>query len=140
MPIIKSILKPPIPLSPLREIPTRKVASPRKSPAKTSNSPAKSGATSGILIAFSAADNGSPRRNGGTSASVALPDPFGSGAVVCLQPERLGLRTEQEQQTAAREREENEKRKRDKDEIIRQRDERRKSMGEYNTVNWLSSC
>lgn len=130
VPIIKSILKPPIPLSPLREIPTRKVASPKKSARKTSSSPVKSGATSGTLNEFSAADNGSPRRNGRTGAGVALPDPFGSEDVVCLQPERISLRTEEEQQAAARERDEQEKRKREKEEIIRQRDERRKSMGE----------
>lgn len=112
IPVVKSILKPSIPLSPLREIPLRRLdrAPPSESKeAQGSSSIQHEPPTSGrdALLNTSAAANGAAEHSN-----------------------RISVRTEEEQQAAAREREERVKREQEKSDILQRREARRKSMGE----------
>lgn len=106
-------MKPSIPLSPLKSIPsfdeTRKNAT---------RNPLKRTAASGGLIDFS------PSAPAPVMGGDKLANPFNG-------PQSVALRTEDEQQAAAREREEQEKQDREKQAILDQRAARRKSLGTH---------
>ena len=140
-PLVKSILKPTIALSPPKQIPPhpnarRQPQSPRKQPPSPTKSPRKqspekqrSDSQEGILIDFSDSVNGI------TPSGPALPNPFSgsslrrSGGVADLSSSSqsqslIAVRTEEEQQDAARERERHEK-------DTARKDARRKSLGAF---------
>jgi kinetochore protein Spc7/SPC105 len=132
---LRSILKPTVPLSPLREIPTRKdlglgngQTTPRKTGNKSRASPGKKSDHVSTDVPFSGAEG--------------LPNPFQSAESPKARGTKVSLRTEEEQQAAARVREEQERREEEKREILARRDARRKSLGMYETplqcleTNW----
>ncbi len=123
MPVVKSILKPTIPLSPPKPIPPHPSAR-KYSPTKLRSSPGKQ-AKSNVLIPGLEA-----------TASVTgldrLSNPFEHSSTTPQHSERdtkVALRTEEEQQLAAKEREESERRELEKRDILERRDARRKSLG-----------
>ncbi|KAI9816066.1 MAG: hypothetical protein M1827_002058 [Pycnora praestabilis] len=136
VPAVKSILKPTIPLSPLRPIPSRN--SKQQNPSTQTNEitpqlPKKLHEMEHpqeILIDFSAPDSHPSNSMIEISGSTSLPNPFVSEVTQPAQAQeaRVALKTEEEQQAAVREREEQEKRDLDKQNMIERRDARRKSL------------
>lgn len=122
--MVKSILKPTIPLSPPKPIPPHASARGR-SPNKSRSSPSKIPipvAPSEPTVCVAASVTGVER----------LSNPFensSSGARHSDGNTKVALRTEEEQQLAAKEREENSRRELEKKEILERRDARRKSLG-----------
>ncbi|KAI9825851.1 MAG: hypothetical protein M1832_000792 [Thelocarpon impressellum] len=115
VPAVKSILKPTIPLSPLKEIPSH--TSTRKGAAK------EKGGQIGTLDKSAAGGMGPPADR---HATMAVADFTGSACE--SSDSKVGLKTEAEQQAAAREREEEEKRRIERTEAIARRESRRKSL------------
>ncbi|KAL8736938.1 MAG: hypothetical protein Q9181_002186 [Wetmoreana brouardii] len=114
--LVKSILKPTIPLSPPKQIPPHSNArkqslSPRKAPNQGSPQKQRSGAQEGILI------DTSDGTDGVALPDVGLPNPFGgsspkkgdSAGPRSSTQSLVAVRTEEEQQEAARERKRQEK-------------------------------
>ncbi|KAI4137815.1 MAG: hypothetical protein LQ341_004975, partial [Variospora aurantia] len=128
--LVKSILKPTIPLSPPKQIPphsgARKfLASPQKSPRQASPQKQNRGPQEGFLI------DTSDLSNGATIPKMALPNPIGGlspkrglapDAAAAQVPNLVAVRTEEEQQQAARQREQQEK------DVSARKDARRKSL------------
>ncbi|KAI9891758.1 MAG: hypothetical protein M1814_002508 [Vezdaea aestivalis] len=107
-PVVRSILKPTIPLSPLREIPSRRITVDNASPSRnTRRQGDQKRATNNQDTENLTPENTSPSRAG---------------------PAKVSLRTEEEQQAAAREREALEQREDAKRQAIERRDARRKSL------------
>lgn len=125
-PTIKSILKPTMPISPPKAIPsfesTRK-RSPSKANSKGTDHKAPN---EGVLIDFSSAPLEN-NQNAPVTGAENLANPFD-----VLQPNTVAVRTEEEQHAAAREREEKERRDQQRQSILDQRAARRKSLGEFN--------
>jgi len=122
--VVKSILKPTIPLSPPKPIPPHASARGR-SPNKSRSSPSK--------IPKPVA---SYEPTGSIAASVTgverLSNPFegsSTGARHSDEKTKVALKTEEEQQLATKERDENARRELEKKEILERRDARRKSLG-----------
>ena len=121
-PYVKSILKPTITLSPPKAIPPHnRVRNTSPSKANGRQTPEKS-----------------PRRSPGKkvtqNATQGLPNPFGTSPMSkhlksfspARSPTRIAVRSEEEQQAAAKERE--------RQEILANRDARRKSLGRYISI------
>ncbi|KAI9797691.1 MAG: hypothetical protein M1833_005352 [Piccolia ochrophora] len=109
---VKSILKPTIPLSPLREIPAR---SAKREEARKVDQNRPTDNPSGSSVPVIGADM--------------LANPFdGMAHSGSTDSVKVDLRTEEQQQAAARDREEQEKRESEKKEILERREARRKSL------------
>jgi len=128
--VVKSILKPTIPLSPPKTIPPH--ASARKnSPSKTRSSPSKQSQADG-LINSSTPDETTPKDSASVTGADRLSNPFEGSSVIAQHHERdtrVALRTEEEQQVAVKEREEKARRELEKKDVLERRDARRKSLG-----------
>lgn len=135
---LKSILKPTVPVSPIRNIPsfdeTRK-RTPARSPQRGSKSRQSNNPNerSEPLIDVSELPSASVV---GTDSLVNPFDTFNPSAVI--RNGKVAVRTEEEQEAAPREREEAELRERERQDILDRRAARRKSMGRFCTL--LNSC
>ncbi|KAI9680370.1 MAG: hypothetical protein M1829_001256 [Trizodia sp. TS-e1964] len=118
-PAVKSILKPTIPLSPLREIPKRKVGGPSLNSETASCTLQNRNISTGSSLGESKTI---------TSGAEGLPNPSESQKISPQNSMTISLKTEEEQQALSREREEKEKREEEKKEILARRDARRKSL------------
>ena len=127
--MVKSILKPTIPLTPPKPIPPHASAR-KRSPGKSTRSPSKQIPPSSLNDSSSL--SGAPQ-DGGIAIAGAdkLANPFEASFAIAQQEQdmRVPLRTEEEQQAAAEEREETERRELEKKDILERRDARRKSLG-----------
>ena len=122
--MVKSILKPTIPLSPPKPIPPHALARGR-SPNKSRSSPSK---IPKPVVPFESIGEGVATVIGVDRLS----NPFEGSSPGTRHSDgntRVALRTEEEQQLAAKEREENARREFEKKEILERRDARRKSLG-----------
>ena len=125
-PIVKSILKPTVPLSPLKEIPA--LASLRKGTFETAGGlfggegNEVTGTASGDLSMASQVSS-SGRSGDGTGSTLEA-----TSSIKADDPSKVALRTEDEQQAAARQRDEEEKRDMERKQAIERRDARRKSL------------
>ena len=122
--MVKSILKPTIPLPPPKSIPPHASARGR-SPNKSRSSPSK---IPKPIVSYEVTGDSV----GSVTGIDRLSNPFedsSTGARTSDGSTRVALRTEEEQQRAAQKREEDAKRESEKQEIQERRDARRKSLG-----------
>ncbi|KAI9879596.1 MAG: hypothetical protein M1830_008046 [Pleopsidium flavum] len=128
-PVVKSILKPTIPLSPPKPIPPHTAAR-KRSPSKIPLSPSKRNQARGPVNS-SDPDEAIQKDAASVTEANRLSNPFEGSSVIAQQQEqdtRVALRTEEEQQAAVKEREEKERRELEKKDILGRRDARRKSL------------
>ena len=122
---LKSILKPTVPVSPVRNIPTfeetrRRTPARRQQQEEKNNNGANHGEKGDLLI-----DLNTPAHPS-TSASEERANPFDSFNAEAIRDEMA----------AAREREEKERMERERKAILQQREARRKSMGKLRSHVW----